>query len=248
MNEKNKFKKFLQTFLEINDVSFKYYLAICLFFLGLDFWKENFFVRIFNFPLSWLMWFLIFSGILKLFFNLDKLILWARQFRFWFSKYFLSFLFFLREVKNYFYYLFQEFIKSVNSIFSWSLVFYLLLLLIDQFKDTEFVQKTFFFESSPFEWFLTGRMNWLLGWVILTGVISVLVGKERKEKELREKIVLKDYLFIFGLGILGAFLIFYKTKELGWLSYVISLISGLLIILLSFIILKEEDESNNRNN
>ena len=156
----------------------------------------------------------------------------------------------MKKVKDYFCYLFQEFLKSVNSIFSWSLIFYLILLLIGEFETTRFVRETLFFGKSPIEWFLAGRMNWLLGFVIITGIISVLTGKPEIQKRIKEKIQFKDYIFIFGLGVLGALLIFYKTKELGWISYVISLISGLLIILLSIIILKEEEDdgANNRNN
>jgi uncharacterized membrane protein len=235
--------KFWRTILEVNDVSFKYYLGIYLVLLILDIWKKDFVFRVLRFPLDWLMWFVIFSGILKLFFNLDKLISWSQKFSFRYSKELLKFLSFLKEVKDYFYYLFQEFLKSVNSIFSWSLIFYLILLLIGEFKDVEFIRETLFFEKSPVEWFLAGRMNWLLGFVIVTGIISVLSGKPEILKRAQEKITFKDYLFIFGLGILGALLIFYKTKELGWISYVISLISGLLIILLSIIILKEEEEN-----
>jgi len=235
--------KFWRTFLEINNVSFKYYLGIYLVLLILDVWKDDFVFRVLRFPLNWLMWFIIFSGILKLFFNLDKLINWSQRSSFRYSKQLLKFLSFLKKVKDYFCYLFQEFLKSVNSIFSWSLIFYLILLLIGEFKDVEFIQETLFFEKSPVEWFLAGRMNWLLGFVIVTGIISVLSGKPEILKRAKEKITFKDYLFIFGLGVLGAFLIFYKTKELGWLSYVISLISGLLIILLSIIILKEEEEN-----
>jgi len=235
--------KFWRTFLEINNVSFKYYLGIYLVLLILDVWKDDFVFRVLRFPLNWLMWFIIFSGILKLFFNLDKLINWSQRSSFRYSKQLLKFLSFLKKVKDYFCYLFQEFLKSVNSIFSWSLIFYLILLLIGEFKDVEFIQETLFFEKSPVEWFLAGRINWLLGFVIVTGIISVLSGKPEILKRAKEKITFKDYLFIFGLGVLGAFLIFYKTKELGWLSYVISLISGLLIILLSIIILKEEEEN-----
>jgi len=226
--------------LEINDVSFKYYLGIYLVLLILDVWKEDFVFRVLRFPLDWLMWFVVASGTLKLFFNLDKLILWTKQSHFFGSKELLNLLSFLKGVKNYFSYLFQEFKKSVNSIFSWSLIFYLVLLLIEEFKDTEFVKEAFLFEESFLKGFLAERMNWLLGWVILTGIFSVFWG-EQQEKLTKEKITKKDYLFILGLGLLGAYLIFYKTKELGWLSYVISIISGLLIILLSIIILNEED-------
>jgi len=235
--------RFWQTFLEINNVSFKYYLGIYLVLLVLDVWQDDFVFRVLRFPLDWLMWFVIFSGALKFFFNLDKLIIWVQQSRFRFSKEVLKFLSFLKEVKDYFCYLFQEFQKSVGSIFSYSLIFYLILLLIGEFQDAEFVQKTLLLEGSPIKWFLKGRMNWLLGFVIFTGIISVLTGKPEIQKAAKEKIKLKDYLFILGLGILGALLIFYKTKELGWIAYVISIISGLLIILLSIIILKEEDEN-----
>jgi len=235
--------KFWQTFLEINNVSFKYYAGIYLVLLILDVWKEDFVFRVLRFPLDWLMWFVIFSGIFKLFFNLDKLIDWSQKSYFRHSKQLLKFFIFLKEVKNYFCYLFQEFKKSVNSIFSWSLIFYLILLLTEQFKDAKLVKEAFFFEESPFEWFLSGRMNWLLGFVIITGIMSVLMGKSEVQKGTKEKVKLKDYIFIFGLGIFGALLILYKTKELGWISYVISLISGLLIILLSIIILKEEEEN-----
>lgn len=235
--------KFWRTFLEINNASFKYYLGIYLVLLILDVWQGDFVFRVLRFPLSWLMWFVIISGILKLFFNSDKLIIWARQSQFWLSKEILKFLFVLKGVKDYFCYLFQEFKKSIDTIFSWSLILYLILLLIEQFKDTKFVRESLFFEKSPIEWFLTGRMNWLLGFVIAIGIISVLIGKTKTQKRAKEKTQLKDYLFVFGLGILGALLIFYKTKELDWISYLISIISGLLIILLSFIILKEEEEN-----
>ncbi|MCD6528122.1 hypothetical protein J7K44_00555 [bacterium] len=235
-----KINKFFKILLEINDVSFKYYLGIYLVLLILDIWKGDFVFRVLRFPLDWLMWFVIASGALKLFFNLDKLILWAKQSHFFGSKVILNLLSFLKGVENYFSYLFQEFKKSVNSIFSWSLIFYLILLLIKEFKDFEFVKEALFFEKSPIKWFLAGRMNWLLGWVILTGIFSVFWG-EQQEKLVKEKITKKDYFFVLGLGLLGAYLIFCKTKELGWLSYVISVISGLLIILLSVIIIEEDE-------
>lgn len=234
--------KFWQTSLEINNLSFKYYLGIYLFLLGLDIWKGDFVFSVLRFPLSWLMWFVILSGILKFFFNLEKIIDWVKNSSFRYSEKVLIFLFFSKELRDYFYYLIQRFINGINSIFSYSLVFYLILLLVEQFQDTEFIQGILFPERSPIKWFLDGRMGWLLGWVMLTGVLSVLTGKEIEEKEAKEEIVFKDYLFVFGLGILGAFLIFYKTKELGWLSYVISAISGLLIILLSIIILNEDED------
>ena len=235
--------KFRQIILEINNVSFKYYLVVYLILFVLNIWKEDFVFKVLYFPIEWLMWFVIISGISKLFFNLDKLILWSQRSHFYYSNQILKVLYFLKEVNNYFCYLFQEFIKGVDSIFSWSLILYLTFLLIQEFKDTKFIQETLFVQENPIKWVLSGRMNWLLGFVIITGIISVLTEKPEIQQKGKEKIELKDYLLIFGLGILGSVLIFYKTKKLGWISWVISVISGLLIILLSAIILQEEDES-----
>jgi len=238
--------KFRQIILEINNVSFKYYLIIYLILFILDIWKEDLIFKTFHFPIEWLMYFVIISGILKLFSNLDKLILYFRESNFYYSNQVLKLLSFLKEVNNYFCYLFWEFIKGIDSIFSWSLISYLILLLIEEFKEAEIIQNTLFLQPNPIRWILSGKMNWLLGIVVITGIISVLTKKpeiQQKEREKeKEKIELKDYLLIFGLGILGAFLIFYKIKELGWLSYVISAISGLLIILLSIIIFNEDED------
>ena len=232
--------KFWRTILEINDVSFTYYFGIYLILLILDIVKKDFVFRVLRFPLSWLMWFVIVSGVLKLFFNLDKLINWTQKFPSLWSKWLLKFFYCLKNVKDYSLYLFQKLLKNINSIFSYSLVLYLILLLIREFKDVNLIKKYLFFKNSPVE----KIMNWLLGFVIITGIISVLTQKSEIQKRTKEKITFKDYIFIFSLGILGGFLIFYKTKELGWLSYVISSISSLLIILLSVIILKEEENES----
>jgi len=44
------------------------------------------------------------------------------------------------------------------------------------------------------------------------------------------------------LGILGFAIIKYKTADLGWLSWMISIIAGILIILLSILVLDEDEE------
>jgi len=56
-------------------------------------------------------------------------------------------------------------------------------------------------------------------------------------------------LFIGALGALGAGLVYWKTKELGLLSVVISIVSGALIILLSCLMMGEEEggELENEN-
>ena len=67
------------------------------------------------------------------------------------------------------------------------------------------------------------------------------VFSEQATKE-KEKIKKWDYVFVFVLGIIGFAIIKYKTVELGWLSWVISVIAGVLIILLSMLVMEDEDE------
>ena len=112
----------------------------------------------------------------------------------------------------------------VNHLFQTVLITYLMLLLLEQL----------------FPGFVSVylNLNYLLALVILIGIIDVFSEHEIKEA----KATKKDYFFIIALGILGSLIIFYKTKSLGFISYMISIIAGVLIILLSFLVLSEDKE------
>jgi len=113
----------------------------------------------------------------------------------------------------------------VNHIFQTLLVTYLVLLLIEQVW------------AGLVSVYL--NLNYLLVIVIIAGILDVF--SERLPK-IEEKIKNRDYWFVFFLGILGFAIIKYKTISLGWLSWVISVIAGILIVLLSLIVLEEKDE------
>ena len=119
----------------------------------------------------------------------------------------------------------------INHLFQTLLVTYLILLLIEQIIPN-FVSQYL-------------NLNYLLIIVIIAGVLDVF--SEHPEKK-KEKTTLKDYLFISALGILGFFIIKYKTLELGWLSWMISIIAGILIILLSILVLEDEEEESKTKN
>ncbi|MFU8768028.1 MAG: hypothetical protein ACNA7I_10280, partial [Candidatus Methanoperedens sp.] len=53
----------------------------------------------------------------------------------------------------------------------------------------------------------------------------------------------KDYLYIGALGIAGTLIVWYKIQDIGNLAYLISIVSGVLIIMLS-LLLFEEDEND----
>jgi uncharacterized membrane protein len=112
----------------------------------------------------------------------------------------------------------------VNHTFQILLVTYLILLLLEQVW--------------PGLVSVYLSLNWLLVLVILAGVLDVFVDHEPKNERVKKI----DYIFAVVLGILGFGIILYKTGDLGWLKWVISIVAGILIILLSMLVLEENDE------
>ena len=132
---------------------------------------------------------------------------------------------------------FRAIVASIQQLFIILLVTYLVLLLIE----------TIFPES------VSRYLNlnyWLIA-VIITGVVTVLSRRESgtlKEKD--EKTINTGSIITFVcIGLIGAALIWYKTREIGWLSYLISLVGGTLIVLLSILIWQKdgEEESEGEN-
>ena len=79
------------------------------------------------------------------------------------------------------------------------------------------------------------NLNILLVIVIVAGILDVFSEHPKMPKE---KIRPRDYIFIALLGLAGFLIIKFKTLELGWLSWVISIIAGVLIVLLSLLVLE----------
>lgn len=119
----------------------------------------------------------------------------------------------------------ENMIKNLlNFVFQVSLVFFLFMLLI-----REFVSDFFGFVD----------INYLMLFVILFGVLSVFYpAKSRKNR--KEKIGKSDYVLILFFAILGSIIVWYKTADIGYLSYVISILTGILIVVLSILVLEEE--------
>ncbi len=112
----------------------------------------------------------------------------------------------------------------INYLFQTLLVTYLILLLVEQIW--------------PKSVSIYLNLNYLLVIVILAGILDVF---SERPLHIRQKTKPFDYIFIAILGILGFTIIKYKTIDLGWLSWLISIIAGILIILLSILVLEEDD-------
>lgn len=121
----------------------------------------------------------------------------------------------------------------INHLFQYILILYLILLLLEQIF-TGFVTQYL-------------NLNYLLIVVIVVGIFDVF-SEHPTNTHNNKKPTQFDYIFIFVLGILGFAIIKFKTLELGMLSWLISIIAGVLIILLSILILQEDDQEEGKNN
>ena len=113
-----------------------------------------------------------------------------------------------------------------KNIFQYLLIFYLVILLIQEYNEN-------------FLKFL--NMNYMLILTIILGAITVLTYKPKQIE--KQKLTSLDNYFIYFLGVTGAVLVYFKINDLGWISYLISALSGILIIVLNKLIV-EEDENN----
>lgn len=225
--------RFIYSLLEVNDVSFKYYIQI---FLILSFFeisiKGNFILRSFGFSLNNIFWFLLASTIAKIIFNLEEIKAWFKKIQNPSSKNKSS------TVKAQS----QEIKKNAtnisNYLFEFILVLYLAILLIKEFKVS-------FMPESLLKILESKKLsNLLLGLILIGGITHVIYGKQNEVLNKKEK--KRDWnkwinYFIFNLGVISMFMIFFKIKDLGSISYYVSAMAGILFILLSIIILKEDE-------
>jgi hypothetical protein len=124
----------------------------------------------------------------------------------------------------------NEFLRdTITSTFQLLLFVFLLTLLIHEFKPL-YVEHYI-------------SLNNFLIIVIVMGVLAVLFEPESPpEKEQPEELIKKDYVFIAIAGFTGAVIVWYKIKDIGWVSYLIGAMSGILIITLSILMIQESGE------
>jgi hypothetical protein len=113
-------------------------------------------------------------------------------------------------------------VELTHGLFPMLLVVYLVLLL---------VEAVFAGSISPYL-----SLNYLLIAVIVVGIITILTSSREAAETKEGRLTKKGIFVIISAGVLGAVIIWYKTKEIGWLSYVISVVSGALIVLLSMLV------------
>ena len=139
----------------------------------------------------------------------------------------------LPEYKEYEESIFNSIKQILNTSFQMLLIIFLLILLVQQFYPALIEEYI--------------NTNQFLIIILILGVFTILTKKEDDERyieseEFDEEPTITYYLFVIFMGILGAFLIWYKLKtmNIGYVTYLISGLGGILIIFLSTSIWDEE--------
>jgi len=116
-----------------------------------------------------------------------------------------------------------------QELFQFSLIIYLILVLLESLKQG--------FVSSYF------NLNIIFGILLISGLCMVLTDTKQTTKLLPsgKKITSADVQNSVLFAISGAVLIYFETKVLGPISYIISVLSFILILLLCLLLLSEND-------
>jgi|GEM_PF-5318709 len=118
--------------------------------------------------------------------------------------------------------MYQMVTGTLTALFQVALISYLFFYSIERIKPG--------FVSDYFE------LNMLLILTFVSGALTVMlkgIDQNHEEQKPVNAPGLRQYVFIIFLGLVVAFIMYERTKQVGWLSYVISGMSGLVLIVLS---------------
>ncbi|MFA4930479.1 MAG: hypothetical protein WC570_01260 [Patescibacteria group bacterium] len=121
--------------------------------------------------------------------------------------------------------------STIIEIFKVALVTYLLLYLLN---DT-------------FPGFVTDNLRIIpLLWItLITGMLSIWIGPEKStDNSSVQQIRFKEYIFISVLSLASIAFIYYRIQAVGKLAYMISILSGLIIFLLSILLINEQNNDD----
>ncbi len=121
--------------------------------------------------------------------------------------------------------------KIINEIFSLSLVFYLILFLLEEIKSN--------FVSNYL------NINIFLILTIISGILAVLTKSDEvyKINEKNKKREVFDYIIASVLGLIGGIVTYYKITDIEhWLSLLISLMIFILIFLIALLFLDKDED------
>ena len=120
-------------------------------------------------------------------------------------------------------------LSAAKNLFVVSLIIYLVLFLLE-ITLPGFISNNF-------------NLNWVLGVVLILGVLAAFAPEDQEEPEIVEKPKNSDYFMIAGLGIVGGLLMFYKS-DLNLVPRILFsiFIAGFIIVVSLFLLLAKDEK------
>jgi len=119
------------------------------------------------------------------------------------------------------------FLKINRLLFLISTFVYLLLLIINQFWDKIFKEYL--------------NINAIFVLLLISGALFLIpITKEEKRISQIRKLERKDIFIFLIMGLICSVLVWIKIKDFGIISYIISIIAGLIILVLSILIFYDQ--------
>ncbi len=241
--------KLATAILEVNDASFKWYVAGAVLARFID-WGSKGWLEKTGVPLGGLVIFAIVSGGLKLLYHVGDVIIWldASQKNVRGDEFFVRVLVriilwaerMLNVVADRILagkMLVERLPAIVKDGFSWLLISYLALFTVEEFK-TGWTQS-----------YLHIDLNILFVFVIFLGATAIVLNREQKAVMQDTTVSMvrmswNDYAFIGILSIVGGIVVYFKLKEFGLIGVAVAVFVGILLGFLSFNILFGQDSGN----
>jgi hypothetical protein len=129
---------------------------------------------------------------------------------------------------------YQAAVTFIRYLFLPVLGVYLLLLLVDAISPDSISRYI--------------NLDYCLIPVIFTGIIAVLTGFKKEPGAERNGSIKNDIIPIICCGIVGAAIVWYQSRDVGWLTYVISPVSGIVVVLLTLVIWRNPEEEKGEDN
>ena len=119
------------------------------------------------------------------------------------------------------------FLRINRTIFTIITFIYLLLLIINQFWDKIFKEYL--------------NINAIFILLLISGTLFLIpITKEEKKVSQIRKLERKDIFIFLIMGLICSVLVWVKIKDFGTISYIISIIAGLIILVLSILIFYDQ--------
>lgn len=88
------------------------------------------------------------------------------------------------------------------------------------------------------------NLNIILVIVVISGIVTILGGKEEEVKKEKQRTQIYDYVLILIAGLITTILIFIGIKDMGKMAYLVSIVAGGIVIIVSILLFNEPTKDN----